>query len=78
MTVGFHVSGAAPRDAQVLAFSTGSVATQARAQARQVAPGHYEARLRIAEPGTYRVQLESEQENLGTRGGQKATLRVVA
>ena len=76
VTVGFHVSGAAPRDAQVLAFSTGTVATQARTDARQVAPGYYEARLRIAEPGTYRVQLESEQENLGTRAGQKATLRV--
>ena len=77
VTVGFHVSGAAPRDAQVLAFSIGTLATQARAEARQVAPGYYEARLRIAEPGTYRVQLESEEANLGTRAGQKSTLRVI-
>ena len=76
VTVGFHVTGAAPRDAEVLAFSTGTVAAQVRVAARRVGPGHYEARLQVPQPGTYRVQLESEQANLGTRSGRASTLEV--
>ena len=76
VTVGFHVTGAAPRDAEVLAFSTGTVAAQVRVAARRVGPGHYEAKLRVPQPGTYRVQLESEQANLGTRSGRASTLEV--
>src|SRR4051794_27361358 len=44
--------------------------------ARRVAAGRYEARLRIGTPGTYRVQLESEQANLGSRAAPGGTRRV--
>ena len=46
--------------------------------ARRVAPGRYEAELRLAEPGTYRVSLESERANLRTRSGHPVTLQVTA
>jgi DNA-binding beta-propeller fold protein YncE len=74
--VRFRVTGAAPKDAQVLAYATGIATTQTRVPAHPRGDGVYEALLRARTVGDYRVQLLSEQAELGNRPEDSATLRV--
>ncbi len=78
VTVRFRVEGSAPKDAQVLAFSTGEGMSQLRVPARATGTGTYEARLTPPARGSYRLELLSEQSGLRAQPGSGALLEVRA
>lgn len=77
VTLRFTVRGAAPRDAHVLAYGgrAGDL-HQLRAPARRTTGGAYEATLRFARPGRYRVVLLSEEAGLVPDADSATSVRI--
>jgi hypothetical protein len=75
--VRFRVIGPTPRDAQVLALSTSSGAIhQIRAPARPLGAGVLEASISPPAPGSYRLSLLSESQDLAGDGNSGVALLV--
>jgi hypothetical protein len=73
--VRFRVRGAAPTDAQALAYLPSRTPAQLRAPARRVSGGIYEAALRFRQPGRYQLVLLSEQAGLRPERGATVAVR---
>jgi hypothetical protein len=77
LAVRFTVVGAAPREAYVLAYGGRAGALrQLQVPARRVGPRAFEATLRFPAPGTFRLELLSEEAGLRPASGTGAVVRV--